>query len=207
MGFDRYFDDRAGRFSRFYRSEPVTRALGRGALFDRLRFAVATAEALGATHVLDVGCGSGPLFEPLAQRGIRVTGLEPAASMLELARLAAARYPGLVEVREGRWEEIDEGDRYDLAVALGVYDYVDEPEELTRRMASAAPSVVGSFPRPGPRTELRKVRYGVRGVSVHPYSPARIAEVAAASGLEVRELRRLGRAGHAAHLAREPTPA
>ena len=37
-------------------------------------------------RVLDVGCGAGPLFGSLRDRGAIVTGIEPSAKMLELAR-------------------------------------------------------------------------------------------------------------------------
>ncbi len=47
----------------------------------RSRCAIAT----GAKRVLDVGCGSGPLFAPLASKGIHVTGIDPAEAMVELA--------------------------------------------------------------------------------------------------------------------------
>ena len=67
--FQTYFQHRAGRFAAFYSSEPVARVLGRGPLFDRLEQAVDTARSLGAARVLDVGCGSGPLFAPWPPRG------------------------------------------------------------------------------------------------------------------------------------------
>jgi len=37
-------------------------------------------------RILDVGCGAGPLLESLRDRGAIVTGVEPSAGMLELAR-------------------------------------------------------------------------------------------------------------------------
>ena len=37
-------------------------------------------------RILDVGCGAGPLLESLRDRGSVVTGVEPSARMLELAR-------------------------------------------------------------------------------------------------------------------------
>jgi ubiquinone/menaquinone biosynthesis C-methylase UbiE len=37
-------------------------------------------------RILDVGCGAGPLLEALRERGAVVTGAEPSAKMLELAR-------------------------------------------------------------------------------------------------------------------------
>src|SRR5271155_1000577 len=93
--FQNYFEQRAGRFSAFYASEPVARILGRGPLFDRLQLAVDTAVALSAHRVLDVGCGSGPLFAPLAAKGIAVTGIDPAEAMVVLAREQAAVLAGL----------------------------------------------------------------------------------------------------------------
>src|SRR3954454_11738853 len=40
MGFAEYFDRRAHRFGAWYTSEAITRILGRGAILDRLDFAV-----------------------------------------------------------------------------------------------------------------------------------------------------------------------
>jgi SAM-dependent methyltransferase len=37
-------------------------------------------------RILDVGCGAGPLLEALRDRGAIVTGVEPSAKMLDLAR-------------------------------------------------------------------------------------------------------------------------
>jgi SAM-dependent methyltransferase len=157
---------------------------------------------LGATRVLDVGCGSGPLFAPLAEHGIHVTGIDPAEAMVALARQQAADYPGLVEVEQRGWEDIDERDAYDVAVALGVFDYVDRPAELLTRMGGAARQVIGSFPAPGVRLQLRKVRYGARGVGVHGYTADRFPRLAAEAGLEVAQVVPLGRAGFVAHFRR-----
>jgi 2-polyprenyl-3-methyl-5-hydroxy-6-metoxy-1,4-benzoquinol methylase len=37
-------------------------------------------------RILDAGCGSGPLFAALRDRGATVTGFDKSAGMLELAR-------------------------------------------------------------------------------------------------------------------------
>ncbi|MBV8463314.1 MAG: class I SAM-dependent methyltransferase [Acidimicrobiales bacterium] len=200
--FGTYFQQRANRFAAFYSSEPVARMLGRGPLFDRLRLAVDLAAELEAATVLDVGCGSGPLFAPLAERGIRVTGIDPAEAMVALARRQAAEFPGLVEVRQGGWEDLDEVDGYDLAVALGVFDYVAQPADLLRRMGRAASHAFGSFPSPGVRTGLRKVRYGARGVGVHGYTPEDFERIAGEAGMEVARKTPLGRAGYVVHFRR-----
>lgn len=47
---------------------------------------VAIADELGARSVLDVGCGTGTLACLLAQRGLEVTGVDPAGASLDVAR-------------------------------------------------------------------------------------------------------------------------
>ena len=56
---------------------------------------VAIAEELGARRVLDVGCGTGTFALLLADRGLEVTGLDPARGSLEVARTK----PGSERVR------------------------------------------------------------------------------------------------------------
>lgn len=204
MAFDRYFDERSDRFAGFYGNERLTRLLGRGALFDRLRYTVDAATSMHVRSVLDVGCGSGPLFEPLAREGIAVAGLEPAPGMIELARQHAEPFPDLVQVRAASWEDLQDDDAFDLAVALGVFDYVDVPEELLKRLARAAPTVIASFPRPGVRTDFRKVRYRRGGVRVFGYSLERLFRLAEGCGLQVKDARELGRAGYIACFQRLP---
>jgi len=197
--FAEYFDRRSGRFAALYRSRAVSRMIGRSALFERLDFAVAKVEQLRANRVLDIGCGSGPLFGPLAARGVHVTGIEPAPGMISLAEDSAAACNGLVEIVRGGWEDLrswDPNDRFDVAVALGIFDYVPNPEELLATMATVAEHTIASFPRPGLRTSLRRLRYGARGVSVYGYSRARVEMLAGLTGMEMTQLAPLGRAGY-----------
>ena len=192
-------------------SPPFTRASRcrgswAGCTLGSLRFAVDTAVALSAKRVLDVGCGSGPLFGPLAEKGIQVMGIDPAEAMVALASQQAAAYPGLVEVEQRSWQQLTEVDAYDLAIALGVFDYVDEVVDLLTRMGRAATHVVGSFPSPGARTKLRTFRYGRRGVSVHGYAVSDFDRIAADANLVVIERSALGRAGFVVHFGRPPPP-
>ena len=55
----------------------------------------ALVEELGARSVLDVGCGTGTFACLLALRGLLITGLDPAAASLDVAR----RKPGAGHVR------------------------------------------------------------------------------------------------------------
>jgi 2-polyprenyl-3-methyl-5-hydroxy-6-metoxy-1,4-benzoquinol methylase len=51
----------------------------------------AMAAEWGAQSVLDVGCGTGTLACLLARRGVQVTGIDPAAASLAVARRKPAR--------------------------------------------------------------------------------------------------------------------
>lgn len=200
--FESYFQQRARRFASFYSSEPVARMLGRGPMFDRLRLSVDIVLSLSPTRVLDVGCGSGPLFPPLASKGIHVTGIDPGEAMVALARRQADAFPGLVEVQQRGWEDLTEVDAYDVAVALGVFDYVGEPATLLQRMGRAATHAIVSFPSPGLRLNLRKRRYGARGVTVHGYRASDFHGLASAAGMEVVEMLPLGKSGYVVQFRR-----
>jgi 2-polyprenyl-3-methyl-5-hydroxy-6-metoxy-1,4-benzoquinol methylase len=51
---------------------------------------LAIAAEFGAVTIADIGCGTGTLACLLAQRGLTVTGVDPAAASLDIAR----RKPG-----------------------------------------------------------------------------------------------------------------
>lgn len=76
----------------------------------------AMAAEFGAAAVLDIGCGTGTLACLLARRGLTVTGADPAAASLDIAR----RKPGADRVR---WLQAAAADlpalQVDLAVMTG----------------------------------------------------------------------------------------
>lgn len=73
----------------------------------------ATADELGASSVLDVGCGTGTFACRLARRGIDVVGLDPAAASLDVAR-------GKAVAEKVRWVDGDASEVPALSVDLAV---------------------------------------------------------------------------------------
>lgn len=67
--------------------------------------------------ILDVGCGTGRLFDPLAGLGWQITGLEPDPHYCESAQALASGYDN-VRVRCGGFMDIREEATYDLVVAV-----------------------------------------------------------------------------------------
>jgi 2-polyprenyl-3-methyl-5-hydroxy-6-metoxy-1,4-benzoquinol methylase len=68
-------------------------------------------------RVLDLGCGTGTLCCALAERGHRVTGVDPAAAMLAVAR--SKPHAELVEWVESRAQSYKTHRRFDLIVMTG----------------------------------------------------------------------------------------
>jgi SAM-dependent methyltransferase len=71
----------------------------------------------GPCRVLDLGCGTGTLCCALAQRGHRVTGVDPASPMLALA--ASKPFADSVEWVKSRAEDYRSENRFDLIVMMG----------------------------------------------------------------------------------------
>lgn len=55
------------------------------------RLAADLARVSAADHVVDIGCGPGTAARTAARRGARVTGVDPAPTMLRLARVVTRR--------------------------------------------------------------------------------------------------------------------
>jgi len=68
------------------------------------------------TRLLDVACGAGQLTIPAARRGIRVTGLDLAANLVQQAAARAAA--------EGLAVQVDQGDAEDLPYPAASFDVV-----------------------------------------------------------------------------------
>lgn len=76
-------------------------------------------------RILDVGCGAGPLFEALRDRGADVTGMEPSAEMLELARKRLGDDAVLVQADLNDRLPFPD-DAFDDAVACLVLHYLED---------------------------------------------------------------------------------
>jgi SAM-dependent methyltransferase len=68
-------------------------------------------------EVLDLACGHGRIANPLAERGVRVTGLDATPMFLELARADAAKRGVQVEYVEGDMRSIPWPGRFDRVLS------------------------------------------------------------------------------------------
>lgn len=193
----KYFDQHAARFDSIYHDgKPVQRGLNRllrKAIYERFAITFEQSEPIAGKTVLDIGCGSGRYAVEFAKRGaVRVVGVDYAPGMLALAR-AYADQEGVAdrcEFREGDFTTATLDETFDVAIAIGVYDYQDEPVEFMRRMAERCRGrVIASFPgRSLIRMPLRKLRYWMSDCPVLFYREDEVRAIGRDAGLSAVEI-------------------
>ncbi len=86
---------------------------------------VALTGAQPGDRVLEIGCGTGQITVPLAERGVRITALEPGTELAAIARAKLAAYPDAAVV-ELRFEDYDlPAEPFDLVVSATAFHWVD----------------------------------------------------------------------------------
>jgi 2-polyprenyl-3-methyl-5-hydroxy-6-metoxy-1,4-benzoquinol methylase len=174
-----YFEREADRFAAIYeRDKPAHQRLGdwlfRRVILERFSLVINAIGAPGST-VLDVGCGPGRYGIELARRGaLRSVGIDVAATMIEIARREAER-AGVASRCE--WVVSDflshpGGETFDAVVAMGYFDYLEDPLPHLRKMIGHARGrVFASFPKRWTlRTVLRAARFRLAAGFVRFYS-------------------------------------
>jgi 2-polyprenyl-3-methyl-5-hydroxy-6-metoxy-1,4-benzoquinol methylase len=113
---------------------------------------------------LDVGCGSGRIGEFVLEAGAsRYVGIDFSEPMVDLARARLERFGERVTLVKGDFLTAEPEGTFDVVLALGLFDYLPNPEAFATRMfehCAPAGAVVGSFPTWSPiKGPIRKVRY------------------------------------------------
>jgi ubiquinone/menaquinone biosynthesis C-methylase UbiE len=157
-----HFRRKAFSFDHLYDEEHALQRLLRPGLFNRRELARTVAAEHEAPTVLDVGGGSGRVGELLLDQGAsRYVDVDLSDTMLDLARERLGRFGDKVELVQGDFLTTELEGPFDIVLALGYFDYIEDASAHIRRIAElCGGSAVASFPRwtwtKGP---VRKVRY------------------------------------------------
>ncbi len=199
----RYFDGAAERFDAIYHGDKgvgkkIIDALFRGVVQRRFDLTFDLVGPADGTHVLDVGCGSGRYSVEFARRGAaEVVGLDFAGSMVEMAK-KAAREAGVEErchFAECDFLTWDSSGPFDICLAIGFFDYIEEPDAFLQRIRELNPQqCVFSFPiRWTLRTLPRWLRLNANNCPVYFYAEDQIMRLLYDGGWERVEVHRLSR--------------
>ena len=187
---ERYWTARARAFDHLYALSGPIRLINRvlrRAVYQRYALTFEHAGDVTGLRVLDVGCGSGRYSVEFAERGAaEVVGVDFSEDMLALARehAVAAGVAERCRFALADFDQFTDPQRFGVTIAIGFFDYVSDPGETLRRLRALADGrVLASFPAPDfPRSQLRRIRYGSKGVRVRFYRPAEIRRLAQAAG-------------------------
>ena len=117
----------------------------------------------------------------------RVLGVDVASSMIDIANEAAAHMnvANRCEFVVSSFLELDRTEKYEIVVATGYYDYLEEPLPHLKKMAAmCSHKMFLSFPkRWEPRVAVRKVRFALERGYVRFYSHAEVIELMEQAGI------------------------
>ena len=187
----RYFQGAADDFDAIYGGKGL---LGRWVdrtwrrdMYERFRLTFEACGDIADKNVLDIGCGSGRYSVEFAARGAaQVVGIDFAPRMVTLSQQHASnsgvgdRCRFIVE----DFMQAEFTERFDICVAIGVFDYIASPKVFLDKMRSLADQkLILSFPSRSPiRTPIRKARYLLKRCPVYFYDRDQITNLVSGLG-------------------------
>ena len=167
----------------------------------RARF-VAERATLSGARVLDVGCGGGLLAEALARVGAKVTAIDLAPGMIEVARLHAMEQKLEIDYRMVAAEAVAaaEPGSFDVVTCMEMLEHVPDPAQMVATLTTLV--------RPGGAVFISTLNRNLKSFllaivgaeyvmkliprGTHEYEklirPAELARWARSAGLSLREL-------------------
>jgi SAM-dependent methyltransferase len=197
-----YWNHVAGKFDAIYsgRKGPLARALDgwlRHDMFERFDWVMETAGDVRDSRICDIGCGSGRFVAELAERGARrVVGVDVAPEMLRLAsqHVAASGVAAHCKFVLADVEHWSTEERFDLVIAIGFWDYVEDPRSrLAKIRRLSERRFLSAWPRADTwRAPVRKARLSVLGCPVYFYRPDAVRSLLEGAGFTISSISEIG---------------
>lgn len=117
--------DQAGPMGVLHKFNPVRLQVIRDQAACHFNRIVENGRPLEGLTVLDIGCGGGLLCEPLTRLGAKVTGIDPAPTNIEVAKLHASQSGLAIDYKQTTVEAlVGAGERFDIVLAMEVVEHV-----------------------------------------------------------------------------------
>jgi len=194
-----YFNEIAGKFDEIYIGgnsfiDKIINKIFRKGMRERVAL---TVKSCGRNNtILDVGCGSGRVAILLSNKGNKVTGIDCSLEMIKLAGANKINYEkenNKIDVNfyySDIMEESDNNNKYDIVIALGVLDYIDDPTSFMRKIVNCAnKKVIVTFPdKFTMQTPLRKLWLLIKRCPVYFYTFKQLKDIIASLGINDYEI-------------------
>jgi 2-polyprenyl-3-methyl-5-hydroxy-6-metoxy-1,4-benzoquinol methylase len=178
-GVERYF----GRITEewnalYYHKNPLIRLINRlirQGLYERYKLTFEYCGEISELKVLDIGCGTGLYSIEFAKRGAaHVLGIDFAQPMVEFSQQKALE-TGVHKKCEficGDFFTYPFEGKFDIVVAMGLFDYVSEPLQFFKKVSGLCEgSFIASFPKDSPFWGTqRKIRYLIKKCPLYFYT-------------------------------------
>ena len=195
-----YWDTRSDLFGNYYMQPSLFDKIFRKGIYKRIARSITYCKNIPNATVLDIGSGPGINSVSLIQYGnaSHVTGIDFSPKMIDYAN-KFAQQEGFSEKCEfilGDAIKYDFKDKkYDLTLALGVFDYTSDAQSLLKKMSELTINTfIVSWPKNGLRLWLRQKRYTC---PVYHYTEEDIRKLHKNAGIEPDQLEIIvGRAGY-----------
>jgi SAM-dependent methyltransferase len=144
--------------------------------------------------IVDIGCGPGRYVASFAEVGVRVTGIDLADGMIDLAREVVGGRDG-VELLVGDYLVTEFEESFDAACLMGFFDYIEDPGAVIEKLKQdVTKEFYGSFPKSrDPLAFQRRVRYRLRGCPLYMYEREDVERLMDDCGIGEYEIKDLGR--------------
>lgn len=151
--------------------------------------------AIKAQNVLDIGCGCGIYSVNLARQGVAVTAIDVCKAMIDATEAAIEKFVLYKQIKTVLVDFIpwsmEVQQRYDLALAIGILDYVPNAGEWLTSFRRVAREVIMTFPAKSPFSIAAHIKYRFHGIRGYAYTQREIEHLLHSAGMEIVCLSRL----------------